>query len=215
MGATNTSQKNIKFYQLKAKADETNNPYFGLSEKVDGKWQTTQKFDTLSGMLNSAEIKEKEYQGVKSNIFVIHLEDNEEKMQLEMTHNALSHSIINSLASDCNKVSMYLIQVWKKQANGKWFSNAKVEIGGTKTSWKIDPKTAPKKEQVFVNGQPFKQQGKDVYDDSKLRTFYEEMFKNEIIAKLGSPVKPTSTASSETVTDVTPITDTPHGDLPF
>jgi hypothetical protein len=185
MGASNSNTgKNTKFYQLKAKADETNTPYFGLSEKgADGKWTITNKFDTMSGMLTSATIKEREYEGVKSKLFVLVLEDGEETSQIEMTHNMISHSIINSLASSVD--STYSIQLYKKQENGKWWGKVSVKNSGQKTNWKIDPKTAPKKEQVMMpDGNPFLQNGKPVYDDSKLRAFYEDLFIKDIASKL-------------------------------
>jgi hypothetical protein len=224
MGATNSNTgKNTKFYSLKAKADETNTPYFGLIEKVNDKWQITSRFDTMTGLLTSAEIKEKEYNGSKFNIFVLIIEDEAERIQIELTHNGLTYSIINSLASNCNKMDTYTIQVYKKQSTDKkyWNANCSIYLNGNKedkVKWKVDPTTAPKKVPVMVDGKPFMMNGQPVKDDSALRAFYEDMFRSDIISRLSPNVKTTetgqNTASSDTVTDVTPIVDA-ENDMPF
>lgn len=187
MGAGNSgSSTPTKYYQLKAKVDETNNPYFGLSEKVDGKWESTGKFDTMSGLLSSAEIKVKEFKGAKKNVFVLGFEDENEISKVEFTHNQITHSIINTLATNTNILSTYSIQVYKKQVKDKFYGQASVKIDGEKLSWSIDPKTAPAKEPVMVNGEQFIQNGSPVFDDSKLNAFYETMFNEKVIAKLAS-----------------------------
>lgn len=215
MGAQNSNQgKNTKYYQLKAKTSETENPHFALSEKVNGSWTTTGTFDTISGLLCSAKIQEKEYEGVKSNVFVLTIEDEQETSKIQLTHNMITHSIINSLAGNINKLSTYSIQVYKKQDNGKWWGKASVKIDGEKSSWAIDPKTAPKKEPVMVNGKPFMQNGKQVFDDSALKAFYEDLFRTKVIAPLGGESSAKSTVMAKN--EANPVVDNPDNDqLPF
>lgn len=221
MGATQSgSTTPIKYYQLKAKVDETNSPYFVLQEKVDGKWQATQKFDTMSGLLASAEIKEKEFKGTKKNVFILGFEDANEISKVEMTHNGITHSVINALASNTNILSTYSIQVWKKAAaNNKYYGQASVKIDGEKLAWSIDPTTAPRKEPVMVNGVQFVQNGVPVYDDSKQLAFYETMFNEKVVAKLASlksSPKEAVIAKSADATNTNPITtDTGLDSLPF
>lgn len=196
MGAGNSTSENKKFYSLKAKVDETNDPHFALTEKVNGKWTTTGKFNLMSGMLNAAEIKQKEFEGAKFNTFVFTFDDGTEISQVEFTHNAITHSLINTLASDCNKLSTYNLSVYKKQVksekNGKTYWNGGIGVKTTGASenmkWSIDPQLAPKKEPVLMqNGEPFMQQGKAVYDSSKINKFWEDIFTTKIQNALNVP----------------------------
>lgn len=225
MGASNSEQNNKKFYSLKAKVDETNSPYFGLAEKVDGKWKTTQQFNQMTGMLDSAEIKEKIFEGAKSNIFVFTFNDGTEISQVEFTHNSITHSFINTLASDCNKINTYNLSVYKKQSksekNGKmyWNGGIGVKVNGSTENlkWSVDPQQAPKKEQVMVNGQPFMQQGKAVYDSSKLNKFWEDVFTEKIASVLKGSTSPTVNSGITNNDNLEkPIVSPPdQDDLPF
>lgn len=209
--------KPVKFYNLKAKVDETNTPHFAIAEKVNDKWQVTGKFDTMAGMLNSAEIKEKEFQGAKQNVFILKFEDDNEISQVEMTHNQITHNIINSLSSGCNKIEIFNIKVYRKQSEDKkyWNGGVIIWIGNdkeNKVKWSIDPKTAPKRDAVMVNGTQFMQSGKPVWDDSKVRAFWEQMFKDKIIAALGTPIIQPEPSASTTITASNPPD---NDDLPF
>lgn len=207
MGASNSEQNNKKFYSLKAKVDDTNSPYFGLAEKVADKWQITQKFNQMTGRLDGAKIKEKEFEGAKFNVFVFSFNDGVELSEVEFTHNSITHSFINTLASDCNSINEYNLSVYKKQSksekNGKmyWNGGIGVKVNGSTENlkWSIDPQQAPKKEQVMVNGQPFKQNGKDVWDSSKLNKFWEDVFTE----KIASVLKGASASSATTNSGIT------------
>ena len=230
MGASNSTSENKKFYSLKAKVDETNSPYFGLAEKVDNKWKITQQFNQMSGMLDAAEIKQKTFEGSTTNIFVFTFNDGTEISQVEFTHNAITHSFINTLASDCNKINTYNLSVYKKQSksetNGKtyWNGGIGVKVNGSTENlkWSIDPQQAPKKEQVMVNGQPFMQQGKAVYDSSKLNKFWEDVFTEKIANVLKKPTASsaanttnTSTNSNTSNNSTTESVDDGNEQLPF
>lgn len=203
MGASNSERKNAKFYSLKAKVDAQNTPHFALSEKIDGKWQTTGKFDQMEGTLVKAEIREKEYDGAKQNIFVLTLKDSVEESVVSMTHNQLSHSIINTLSSYEGFGPNLMIRLYCKEkhdsASGKtfWNANAYIEADGHKLNWGIQPTDAPKSVPVFLpSGEPFIQNGKQVFDSSERRKFYEDLFMSKVVTKVGSP----SVASKHTMT---------------
>jgi len=224
MGASNSATKSMKFYSLKAKASETETPNFALTEKVNEKWQITNNFDTMTGYLNSAEIKEKEYQGAKFNVFVLEIQDDNETSKVEMTHNSVTHSLINSLASDCNTLDEYSFTVKKKQTKGKdgksyWNGTCYINIKGRTESlkWSIDPQSAPRKEPVQgPDGKPFMLQGKQVWDDSKVRAFWEDIFNAKIVSVLGKSapsvkVAAAAPATQESNNNAADIAD----DLPF
>src|SRR4249919_571506 len=202
MGATNRESKNYKFYGLKAKVDATNDPHFALQEKgADGKWTNTNKFNTISGNIIAAGLEEKEFNQVKENVFVLILDDGTETMKVTMTHNNITHGIINSLANEPNKMMPYEISVSKKQSNGKWYGNGWVnrklsESQNEQVKWAIDPKSAPRSTQVMVNGETFKQGGKDVYDHTAPRAFWEDFFKNKVVAYFGEPKRKEQAAAA-------------------
>lgn len=209
MGASNSNNENKKFYSLKAKVDETNDPHFALTEKVNGKWVTTRKFNLMSGMLDKAEIKVKEFEGAKFNTFIFTFNDGVEISQVEFTHNAITHSLINTLASDCNKLATYNLSVYKKQSKSEknnkmyWNGGIGVKVGNATENlrWSIDPNLAPKKEPVLMqNGQPFLQAGKAVYDSSKMNAFWEDIFITKIQNVLNVPsAKPAVTSEPSNI----------------
>lgn len=232
MGASNSSSKNIKFYSLKGKVSAEETPNFALTEKVGEKWAITGNFDTMTGYLVSAEIKEKEFQGAKFNVFVLEINDDSETSKVEMTHNSITHSLINSLASDCNKLDEYSFTLRKKQTKGKdgkmyWNGACYINQKGRTESlkWSIDPQSAPRKEPVMVNGTQFVQNGKPVWDDTKVKAFWEDVFRTKIISVLGNPTPravPTAPAASSATNlpsaidanDLPPVADDNDG-LPF
>jgi hypothetical protein len=202
MGASNSTRKNFKFYNMKAKADETNKPHFALSEKNEGtgKWATTGEFDTISGAILSADIEEKEYEGAKIKNFILIMEDEDETMKVSMTHNQVTYNIINSLASDPAKLVTYELRLYKKpDKNGKMWGAAAVTCGiDTKCAWAVDPKSAPQGEKVMKpDGSPFMLAGKQVYDHSKTQKFWEDLFTDKIIGTFGKPAaRPAATTGA-------------------
>jgi hypothetical protein len=216
MGASNGNQGlNTKFYQLKAKVDATQNPHFVLSEKIDGTWKQTEKFDTMTGMLAGAEIREKEYKGSKKKVFILKFEDENELSQVELTHNGTTYNIINTLSSDCNIISTYSIQVYKKQVGDKFYSQASIKMDGNRMAWSFEPQTAPKKEAVMVGGKPFLKDGQQVYDDTLLCEFFEKLFQEKIINKLAS-LKGGNTSKAQVIESNKPSEAQPgNDDLPF
>lgn len=178
MGASNSNSKTTNFYSLKAKADESNTPHFTQSVKEGQSWVSKGNFDTMTGYLESAEIKSGTYEGATIKKFAITLSDGDEKSVIEMTHNQITYSIIRCLCGLKNRLEPLEIQVTKKQdkETKKIFGNAFLKVGSEDLKWAFPPADAPKKDPVMSGDKPFMQNGKQVYDSTKLQEFYEQKF---------------------------------------
>lgn len=198
MGASNSNNKNMKFYSLKAKADETNKPYFQLSEKVGEAYQKTEQFDTMAGSIKSAAIEEFDYQGAKTKVFVLMFEDDNETSKVSLSHSKLSYSIFNSIASDTAYINNYTIQVYKKQdkTTKKWWAAAAVKINDQRAEWAVDPRDTPKSEPIMgKDGKPLMKAGKPLYDDEPVKEYWEQFFKDRIMAPFNAAAKSGGTGS--------------------
>lgn len=183
MGASNSENTRTNYYQMNAKCDENNSPVFKKAKKVNGAWDYSEQYDTITGNIVNMTIGEKEFEGAKFNTFRIRLNDGTEFDQIEMSHNSLTYSIINSLLSLLDQDSTMLdlsIKVYKrKDNNGKFWPGAEVNYGGQKLSWKLSlgaDSTVPKPVPVMVSGKPFMQNGKQVYDNTEVKAFWEAQF---------------------------------------
>lgn len=216
-GSNSNSGKPMTFFALKAKVDEQNKPFFSQSEKVNDTWQSTGKFDTITGMLSGAKIEEKDLkEHGKKKFFVLYMEDENGVYKVDLSHNQISYSIINSLASCCDKISTFSIGVYRAkpvEKEGKTYYNghAKVQINGKKTEWQVRPADAPKKEPVMVKGKPMIKEGKQVFDDTEVREFWENLFMQSIVAIIGSGRATSPATESDSSTSNT----SPKDDLPF
>jgi hypothetical protein len=184
VGASNSNNKNMKFYALKAKANETDTPHFQLTEKIDGEYKKTESFDTMSGCIKSALIEEFEWQGVKSKNFCIYFEDDNETSKVTFPHSKVTYSILNSIASDTASINDYSITVNKKQdkTTKKWWGAAAIKVNGQRSEWAIDPKTAPRSEPILgKDGKPVMKQGMPLYDDEPVKEFWEKFFTERIM----------------------------------
>jgi len=199
MATRESNGKNVAFYALNAKASATETPHFVLSKKEGETWTKTDVGNEMFGIfLVSAEIREKENKdkGTKFNVFVLTVQDEKETCELTLTHNSITYLLINSLASDCNKLEEYSFIVGKKQDGKYWNGTCYVNIKNHSKSlqWHIDFKAAPRKEPVMTPdpSDPSKMihlelNGAKVWNDSKLKAFWENIFKSKIIAALGGP----------------------------
>lgn len=222
---------NVKFINLKQKAgaQEAETPRFWLNEKVNGTWTATKSFGVVEGQLNKAEIVEKDIKGVKTRFFILEMQDGEEKYKVTMSHGSLTYSLINSLASNCNSLQKYKLSVSKKQSkDGQyWNGQGYVNVEGEKDmqKWSIDPQSdlVPKKQKVMgPNGQPFMQNGKQVYDDTAVKAFWEQVFTEKIVAHLGgSSARPAQTSAAPATSGGAPANSgsqsgsDDNDDLPF
>ena len=215
--------KPMLFLSLKAKVDAENKPYFIQSEKRDNGWALTNEFDTLEGMISGAKIEEKDLkEHGKKKFFVLYIEYEEGVMKVDMSHNAITYSIINSLASCVDKISDFSIGVWRaKTENEKgtfYNGRAKVLKGGEKTEWAFRWEDVPRKEPVMSKGKQMVKDGKPVWDDTDMRAWWEEKFQKHIVAKVGTgkqkEEKPATSSQGSGVGE-TFSSSGPEDDLPF
>jgi hypothetical protein len=229
MAGSNSESKNYEFYSLKAKVDESNEPYFGQTEKVEGKWKETKRFDTMNGVIVGAFIDEKEFKPGegKKKFFVLLMEENGTIAKVAMTHNQVAYGIINSIASCVDKLSKFSIKVYRDKPttgdNGKTYYNGKsfVKKENNKTEWHVRMQDAPKKEPVMLAGgvQYKTPDGKLVFDSTKVQAFWENIFTIAIVGKVGTG-KPTAPAAEATQNNTAAATNTfvpqsQEDDLPF
>lgn len=227
MGARNQEQRNLKFYALKAKVDNTNNPEFVVTEKVNDTWQITGRYSEMFGVITKIEMLEREYDGTKSNYFKFYIVDENETSVVDMTHNAITYSILNTLASDFDTSKQVEISVYKKSAekDGKtyWNGRASITAEGEKLNWAIDVNDIPRPEQLFnKKGDPVITNGKNTYDNSAVLSFWEDIFLTRVQPKFKSEnaPSPSSTTSQPepTPTNSAPVNNTSgddEDDLPF
>lgn len=187
MGASNSDSKKTKFFSLFGKSSAEDKPAFRLSEKVGGKWTTTATYDTLSGRLIYAGIQQKEWQGVKFNVFILKLEDNGELLQVEMKHTSATHSIINSLCSiQYDSLQDLYMRVYQTVKKDKYYAGAVVKFGSNDLKWKFQFSEVPQKVAVMLpSGEPFMQNGKQVYDDTLTKKFWEAKFEEFVVKQVG------------------------------
>lgn len=230
MGARNPESKNVKFYSLKAKVDATNDPFFSLTEKVNDSWQQTATFNEMFGIITKAEILEREFEGKKSNYFRFQLTDENEVSYVDMTHNGITYSILNSLASDFDTTKEISIRVYKKEQekDGKTYYNGKAYVAaeGDPLSWAVEIKDAPRPELVTkADGSPVIVNGSKVYDKEGVVSFWEELFNSKIKNKFSSDSvkqdsenkeeQPKKEEKPQSKKVEQPIVDDEEDDLPF
>jgi hypothetical protein len=222
MGATNSSDQKKLYYQLKQKATKEDKPAFALSEKVDGSWKVTQTYDTISGRINGLKIEEKDFgSGGKANVFTLLMEDDDNKFQIQMPHGSLTYSIINTLASDLDTISMYTIQVYRKESKKDgftgYFAGAYIKCGEQQIKWKINPKEAPEGVKALnPDGTPFLSNGKPVVNYDNVKLFWEKFAHESIISKLsasGSQSQKPNPAPASSGSEASATAD--DDDLPF
>jgi hypothetical protein len=214
----------MQFYSLKAKVDEQNEPFFAQSENVDGVWKETKTFDTMSGVIVGAKIEEKDM-GThgKKKFFMLFMEDEEGICKVQMSHNQVSYGIINSIASCVDKISKFTMKVYRKkeEKDNKTYWNGRSIVskeGLKKTEWLVKMDTVPKKIPVMVDNEQLIQDGKPVFSDKKVREFWENIFTNTIIAKVGdggNKPEPAINTVNNNGADNTNVTAKNGDDLPF
>jgi hypothetical protein len=231
MAGSNSESKNMEFYSLKAKVDETNEPYFAQSEKVNNKWENTKRFDTMNGVIVGASIEEKEFKAGegKKRFFVLLMEENGTTAKVAMTHNQVTYGIINSIASGVDTLLPFSIKVYRDKPttgeNGKIYYNGKsfVKRNNQKTEWHVRMQDAPKKKPIMLEGgvQYKDPSGKPMFDASAVQAFWENIFKIAIVDKVGSG-KPAATvnnnpaaAATNTGNNNSFIPNSQEDDLPF
>lgn len=156
------------------------NAFFGVSEKVDGKWQTTQRFDTLEGYLDSVSVGEFIYKDeAKKTLKLVFIDESGERVQVESTFTLLAYNVINTLAgADFTKKLKLKLYVRNRKDNGERQASIFIECGGEKASWAYGVDELPKVTRVMVGK-------KEVVDDTEVVEFYERVVNTIIIPRLG------------------------------
>ena len=197
MGARNpenNANKTFKFYSLKAKVDEKNEPFFSLTEKVDDAWKQTGKFNEMFGNITKAEIITKEFKNETIKLFRLHFVDENEVSFVDMSHNGITYNIISSLCSDFDADGTFILRVYKTEsesADGRVFHNGKafLSVNGESLSWGVDMKTAPRAKVVEKSpGVPLVVNGTTITDKDEMRAFWEDKFNTIVVPKFGGAI---------------------------
>lgn len=170
MGLSNSEQTKTTYVKMFSKEPNTDdvNAFFGMSEKVDGKWQTTQRFDTVEGYLTSVSVGEFTYQNdTKKTLKLVFTDESGERVQVESTFTILTYNVINTLYN-CDFSKDFKIKLYVKKGAEKNMAAAYIENGGERASWAYEPSQLPKPHKVMVGK-------KEVIDDSEVIEFYEKL----------------------------------------
>lgn len=169
---SNSESKKTTYVKMFSREPGTKdaNAFFGISEKVDGQWKTTTRFDTLEGYLDSISVGEFVFEGKPNKtVKMLFISDQGERVQIESTFTLLAYSAINSIAGcDLSKPLKLKLYVRTRKDNGEKNAAIFIECGGEKASWKYAPEELPKIVKVMVGK-------KEVIDDSEVVEFYEKL----------------------------------------
>lgn len=215
MALSNSESKRYQFVKLNGKADKDTTPLFWLSEKIGDKWQKTSSFDTISGSLSKAVIKDYVYEEVNKKLFHIELNDGDETISVDLNHCQCTYSILNSLIN-VSSGQFVKIKVYKKtdKETGNVFPGAFItDTKGDMIKWGVDIKSIPKPIPVLVGDKPFIKDGRPVKDDTPVREFWEKQFMDHIATKGATNADPYSDVPSAAAPDM-PSVELPD-DLPF
>ncbi len=196
MGLSNSEQARTTYVKMFSKEPGTDNinAFFGMSEKVEGKWQTTQRFDTVEGVLTGISVGEFTYQNDTKKTLKLVFSDNGERVQVESTFTFLTYNVINTLYG-CKDLSKQIrIKLYVRRGD-KDMPAAYIECGGERASWAFEPNQLPKPARVTVGK-------KEVIDDTEVVEFYERLV-NEIASRIKSIKLPQAALMEE---------QTPKGD---
>jgi hypothetical protein len=177
MGASNKqggkSRTFLKIYSKEPGVDQKA-AFFGKQEKVDGKWQVTQRFNELTGKLIGAEHVVNTFGKDEFNTLRLVLEDHEGTWQVEGSFNSLTYNIINALSSINSFNGLLAINLY---VNKSGWPTAYITLEGEKVSWKYEISEIPEVVYVRVGN-------KDVPDSSAKEAFFIKLI-SDIAGKLG------------------------------
>lgn len=191
MGLKNSETTKTTYVKMFSKEPGTDNvnAFFGMSEKVDGSWKTTQRFDTVEGILTGISVGEFVYQNdTKKTLKMVFMDETNERVQVESTFTFLAYNVINTLYG-CDLSKMLRLKLYVRRGD-KDSPAVYIECGGERASWAFEPSQLPKAARVTVGK-------KEVIDDSEVVDFYERLV-NEISVRLSkTPVITTAPAVQE------------------
>ena len=185
MGLSNSEQARTTYVKMFSKEPGTDNvnAFFGMSEKVEGKWQTTQRFDTVEGIITGISTGEFTYQSdTKKTLKIVFADNSGERVQVEATFTLLSYNVINSLYGIKDLSKPVRIKLYVRRTGERDMPSAYIECGGERASWAFEPSQLPKPARVTVGK-------KEVIDDSEVVEFYEKLV-NEISSRISAKPQP-------------------------
>jgi hypothetical protein len=189
MGLKNSETTKTTYVKMFSKEPGTDNvnAFFGMSEKVDGSWKTTQRFDTVEGVLTAISVGEFVYQNdTKKTLKMVFTDESGERVQVESTFTFLAYNVINTLYG-CDITKPLRIKLYVRRGD-KESPAAYMECGGERASWAFEPSQLPKAARVTVGK-------KEVIDDTEVVEFYERLV-NEIATRLSKSPKPVITTAA-------------------
>ena len=212
MGAKN-SNRNFNFFSLKAKTgDNDNTPYFGKSEKVGGKYEIADTFDTMEGKLAGIKHGTYEYEGqTKHKVEFKFVDDDGTINVVGANFNYLTYTILNQLCG-AEKYGLVSIMVWLGKPNneGKRFPAVWTQNDGETLKSTIKKESIPKATAVQAGN-------KTVWDDEKVIEFWIRVINDGIAPKLPDWESKPEQPKQEAPTEVPPTSqgEQVEDDLPF
>jgi hypothetical protein len=185
---TNQSNRTGTLYVLKPVSRDKDkkaldNPYFEISESVDGKFKAKddKSINIVSGRLFRIETKQEEYDGDKFYRARIYLRDGEESYMISTRLNIASRSLINCLFS-LTSFDNISVKFYRSKAG---FESFYVSQNDEKVSWKFDNSELPEPKSV-------------VFKNKTIRDFTDvDQFFADYIVDFNNTVKSTNSAVSQ------------------
>lgn len=222
MGAKQSDQSNVNYFQLKAKTSENDpTPMIRKSENIGGKWELTKTFNSIDGRLKEITWGTYLYEKQTKHKCKMKLVDLDGTVNvLESNFNNLLYGILNSFAGIEN-FGMINIDVWlgkSKEGSDKRYASAGVKNNDEKAPWKYNYADLPKPVMVTVGS-------KTVEDDTECVEFWKKEIEaiNARLPKMDAGLKATNandipdpegaTKAPESVG--APVNNEPTDDLPF
>lgn len=171
--------------------------------------------DAVSGIITAVKFEDKEYEGKKYVQCALTIVDGEEKFLLQMSQESGYFSTFCNALRTGDPIKRLKITPWIQVDGIKKKSGVFVEQFGKSLKWystKSDPKDVPPMESTVFGG-------KTLWSSEKQQAYWKNWlmsikWDNEFLASSLSQTNSNSTANSEAITDITPISDE-NDDLPF
>jgi len=192
----NSNTTYLSFYEgfFTKKVDSTTeNAVMRINKNQVQVWEL--KYDTISGIIQSIEYGEKEFQGNLLRSWNIKMKDGEDYYELQMPYSSRATTMIllklpNIDANAPIELRAYWFEKDKKSAIAVYQKGKKIEAFWTKEN----PKELPQMEKVIFKG-------KEEWDDSKMMAYLRTYIENDFAQKL----KAQETQQSEESSDVLPF----------
>lgn len=192
---------NTKLSILKIKVKDENlkpvDPYFQVTEKIDGKWTVVSSSENfVSGKITSVAHKVSTYENEDYDSFTIFLEDGDDAFLLDLRPTMLNRSLINSLLSLTDLETPVSIQLYTSK-NG--YPSVALRQNDELIKWKYSLDEQPKPITVMFKG-------KEQRDYTPIDKFFVEKvtefggnFKGQAGKQSAAPAKANTAAEQEEI----------------